>query len=235
MKMTGTNLTWLIVGCAVGGVSGYLITDLLIYKLREREFATKPNEWVDSEGVAISADWAKAINEGKIKTDYTKYSKGDLDELVKAYLPELAPFIIPLEAWEDNEYEYEKHTILFYTEDAVFTQENGDVIKSPQNQFGPNIHLHFGEASEDEDVVYVSNPGLESLYEILRIHESHEKKEEEPKKVEPKRASRAAAKQKAKEKETEPPVKRRARAAPPVEEVVEESDDSEEDSEDESN
>lgn len=203
-------------GALFGGILGYLIVDYLIYKNLEKEFAEKSpvQEWMFEH----AGDEMSVIP----NIDYSRYSKADLGELSKPYLADMSPYVATLEDW--NLLDIPKRTILYYTEDSVFSDGTGEIIKSPQNIFGPNAQLHFGEESEDEDVVYIHNPGLNLIYEIIRQHESYKVTvlgEEPPeKKDSPKREAREAGKKESEEKEEKPPVKpkRMRRAAPPQEE-----------------
>lgn len=205
MKLTGTNLTWMIAGAVVGGISGYLVTDLILYKLEERKVMKEFEEFNDGieERLVTLANIQKSEID-KARIDYTKHSKSDLKDLVKQYTSEDAPYIVTVEDYNDEGDPFGRLSIIFYEEDAVFADANEEVIDNPQNLFGPNIHLHFGEKSEDPDIVYVCNPGEGVIFEIIRMHTSYKvevlgepAEPEKPKKAAPKRRARAAAKKKA--------------------------------------
>lgn len=186
MKVNTVNLTYLLIGMTFGGVSGYLITDLLVYKKLERDFNKTADEsgkyilnFDESDEFKVEESGQYVINEKAIKglvKDYTKYSKSkaELKELVKKYqsMPD-SIIIVNLEEFEGTEFSYPHETITYYELDSVFSKDNDEVVDNSQELFGPNIHLHFGEKSEDDDIVYVCNHDLGLMFEIVRVHSSY--------------------------------------------------------------
>lgn len=135
-----------------------------------------------------------ALEEPKNKVNYTHFvnDKGELDTLAKPYKSSIDALekqnelfknfsdveildkkndfrILTLEEYTEDSYKvFAKETILYYEGDTTFTNEGEDLIDGPESLFGPNIHLHFGEGSEDPDVVYLRNNKTGTDYEIRK-------------------------------------------------------------------
>lgn len=217
----GTALLVTGISAVVGAITGYLVTDLLVYEYEKYRFkqAIKNLDELEPEYDQPPAPYfEKGYNtlldgmpEDVVKKiDYSGYSeKGSLEELAKPYLQETGPAIVSYDEWEDNPGDFNRVVVAYYTEDMVFSvHDDEDVVMDSQDVFGPNVHLHFGEISGDDDVVYVVNPSLGSIFEINRVHGSYavevkgeEPEPEKPPRAAPKRHARRAAVQKKEEQE----------------------------------
>jgi hypothetical protein len=176
-------------GAVVGAVLGYLIADYVIYVLEEKKAEAEFKNFVNEEGGRILAGDPEAeepkevINEittslnGSVpqttRVDYGSKSKAALEELVQPYRNDDAPRITEFDEWIDAGRHYDRETIMYYEEDTTFCGEDEQIIDAPQNLFGPNIQLHFGEGNEDPDAVYVLNGGRGEAYEIVRMDGSY--------------------------------------------------------------
>lgn len=172
--MNGNKFLYIGLGMAAGGIVGYLIADYLVYAIRQAEFEKEVAGFLpddDPEGVVVTLV-TKNEEDGK-KVPYNEIMKAELKDLAKPYETETGPYIVSMEDWATFNPGYEKAMVTYYEVDGVYANEQEDSIESPQNLFGPNIHLHFGEESDDPDVVYVCNPPEETLFEIIRLHESY--------------------------------------------------------------
>lgn len=193
-------------GAVVGSVAGYLIADWLLYKYNGEMLS--PSEEVflggDKEApVHTTDDLVQDIKRDNNRVDYTAPQKEKLEDLVKEreYSSDDAPVIISIHDWIAGAPDLSKVYITFYVDDSTFASENEEIISAPQNLFGPNIHLQFGQDSDDPDVVYVANRGLGAMYEISRRYGSYkgmvlgepEKKDDPPPPV--KRKKRAVKKE----------------------------------------
>ncbi|MFI5344389.1 MAG: hypothetical protein ACHQUC_09240, partial [Chlamydiales bacterium] len=67
----------------------------------------------------------------------------------------------------------DKVTLTYYDGDDVLSDVNEKMLSSSEEMIGDAL-LHFGEQSEDPDIVYVRNIKLGCEYEIIRIHNSYE-------------------------------------------------------------
>lgn len=215
----GTALLVTGVSAAVGAIAGYLITDLLVYEYDKYRFNKMMEDINESEpdeelAEAYLSEEYNTLREGMPeetirKIDYSGYSKGDLEELARPYLNDTGPAIVSYDEWEDNPGGFERVIVEYYTEDLVFSfHDDEDIVMDAQDVFGPNVHLHFGEISGDDDIVYVVNPSLGRIFEINRIDGSYavevkgeEPEPEKPKRAAPKRHARRAAIQKKEEQE----------------------------------
>ena len=125
-------------------------------------------------------------------TDYTTYSKRseirnsavikDLEEklLLTASDLELGPSIemeetnqpsvITRDSYEEDR-QCKKLAWTYYALDDVVADENENVVPHPENILGDDALLSFGEKSDDPDIVYVRNPKLMKVYEIVQKQE----------------------------------------------------------------
>lgn len=188
------------VGGVAGGVLGYLIADYLAYQLDERAFEREVRESLQELEPQIGGMDKELYEFEPGKNDKTDYAgkvkkiikqKPSLEELVRPYHEEKEPYIMTLEEWEDDIRPFERLTVLYYEQDGVYANEQEEIVDDVINKFGPNPFLHFGEGSEDPDAVYICNPGLSEMYEILRVKSSYQadvlgeqpEEEEKPKKA----------------------------------------------------
>lgn len=224
---TQSAIFYLALGAACGGIMGYLIADYIAVQLYNQQFEETPEELAekilkkilpdDDDDVVILKDEKKDSKEEdkRKRVDYSQYTKPSIETLVEQYEDEVEagpepPLhdrgILTLQDWENSE--NDKVTYLFYAEDSVFVDEKHDVIVDHVDVLGPNMHLHFGEHSEDPDVVYVRTETKD--VEVLRLHDRYspqtsEEPEEPPvkPKPKPKRMRRAAKPKSAPEVEDE--------------------------------
>jgi hypothetical protein len=172
-------------GGLAGGVIGYFLGGLIVNQLEKRNEELEEDAWLKEvyEGKADSGGPTE-VQVAKQK-DYTKYAKGELAELVKPYTSSISEEpnkkrnikadkirIITAEEYERNR-ATAKEPIAYYEEDTTFADAQEEIIDDPNRLFGANIHLHFGEESDDPDIVYVRNENTGVDYEITRVHNSY--------------------------------------------------------------
>ena len=182
-------------GAVAGGILGYFLGRLIVNQLQKR---AEELEWqAEDEAARVPRPQVEDLNieEVTVRRDYTQFSKdkGELSELVKPYTSlENASSTIgnngkPLPNKEDTsekimiisyeDYEasrvHNKEPVAYYEDDLTFANAQEEVIDNPNEIFGPNIHLHFGEESDDPDIVYVRNENNGVDYEITRVHNSY--------------------------------------------------------------
>jgi len=190
----------LSIGGIVGGVIGYWLGGLIVNSLREEYeeevYGGSEDKWIPENDRVDSTVFNLQANKDDYKMtvgmkermdqlleesekdqhDYTRHSKTkkDLEELASQYKPTDDNFVVvSLDQFSDNEEGDIKETFLYYEQDATYTDSTDEVLMSPEMKFGPNPHLHFGELSEDEDVVYIRDTKKNTKYEILRMHDSY--------------------------------------------------------------
>ena len=79
------------------------------------------------------------------------------------------PFVIPVQAYMDNEEMYEQYTLTYYVGDKQLVFEDSDEVIEDVDQTVGFHNLHnFGVESGNDDTVYVRNTKRLSEYEILR-------------------------------------------------------------------
>jgi len=173
---------YLLAGSIAGGILGYLIADYIAYKMDEAKFNATMEDDLDSAGLVggMDRELYEFNEDGTVSVDYAKTplrvlteDKATLDELVRPYQDEKAPYIISAEEWDDTISAFVQKTVLYYEVDNIYCDDQEVPIDDPENMFVPNAHLHFGQESNDPDAVYISNPGRSEMYEILRMRASY--------------------------------------------------------------
>lgn len=82
---------------------------------------------------------------------------------------ENTPFVIPVQAYMDNEELFEQFVLTYYVGDKTLVFEDSDTVVEDVDQTVGFHNLHnFGVESGNDDTVYVRNPKKQTEYEILR-------------------------------------------------------------------
>lgn len=170
------------IGGVIGGVFGWLVADYILYKLDEKDSSFVdfwPVEAIERPGGMDRELYEEFEKDKNDKTNYAGMVKKvirkevqTLDDISRqeAYAAESEPFVTILEDWdEDMLGDAQHYTISYYPEDGVYCYEDEQLVEDPDNTFVPNAFLHFGEGSEDEDIVYIRNPRRNAIYEIIRL------------------------------------------------------------------
>ena len=209
---------YLLAGGVAGGILGWLIADYIAYKMDEAGYAAAYEKYPEREGEELVGGMDRELYEfgddGTVGVNYSKRitpeEKATLEELTRPYQDEKEPYIISAEEWGDTISAFDRKTILYYELDSVYCDDQEVPVDDPENMFVPNAHLHFGEESDDPDVVYISNPGRSEMYEILRMRASYavdvlgEVSADSPKEDSPKkRASQPGSRKERAKKEAE--------------------------------
>lgn len=104
-------------------------------------------------------------------TPYNTFSQSDvvIDEKIKD-----VPYIITEEQYNNELLYYDKVHLYYYEQDDALTDENEEIITNGYEIIGDDTLLHFGELSEDPDIVYARNESLSRDYEIIRLDKSYQ-------------------------------------------------------------
>lgn len=81
------------------------------------------------------------------------------------------PFVIPEGMFRDAMMEGGTYALLYFEDDDVLTDEDDKPIEEAEYLIGDALD-HFGDKSNNKDIVYVYNPSNQTGYEIQRIHDS---------------------------------------------------------------
>jgi len=173
-----TNLIWLLVGAAGGGIGGYLIADLIAYKA---EYEVYPSEQASPSDEKTEPFDIPVRSQAVSYTDYSR-SMATLSTLAKKYIQDdgeklnddVSRFsILSYDTWVENDPRFQRATRSYYAEDGVYSDEDENIVANPQDGMGPNAHPHFGEGNDDPDVVYIRDSVGQTDYEVIRIHGSY--------------------------------------------------------------
>lgn len=186
-------------GALVGGGVGYLVGDALKYQYLLRMpmddiLEEKSDETDRDPEDEYTVDWSPNVTVQEIgRVDYEKVERkhivgetdfGVLSEVVKPYLSMATDDDLPKEqktieiidlaayvgTWWNKD-GYISKPVTYHSNDGKFADVLGLEITDPEKMFGPNAHLHFGEGSEDPDVVYIVNHELRKAFDITRVDE----------------------------------------------------------------
>ena len=175
--MNTKNFGIVFLGGLVGGVLGYVLGELVVEKILAK--GAENVEFIETSIEEGLSDMLKEIGTDEADRrhlDYTKFAKADLEMLVKPYTAsndETEEKIKIISLDEFTKSGLPKEIILYFETDTTFSTEQEAIIENPADLFGPNIHLHFGELSEDDDIVYVRNENNGVEYEITRLRQSY--------------------------------------------------------------
>lgn len=96
----------------------------------------------------------------------------NLTETVHRDTPDI--YIISYNTWcETDEDEYDKDTLVWYTEDEVLVDNRDSTIKDYAELVGENALDQFGIQSHDADVVYIRNEQMKMDFELIRKEGSY--------------------------------------------------------------
>lgn len=85
------------------------------------------------------------------------------------------PYLISEDEFHDDANEFSKITITYFEGDDTLCDDREQVIYDVDNVIGrDNLH-HFGEDSNDKDIVFVRNEKMESDFEVVREEGSYTK------------------------------------------------------------
>lgn len=82
------------------------------------------------------------------------------------------PYVISMYQYDNEKSDYDKICISYYNDDATLADENDQIVDDIFLLIGKCLE-HFGEKSEDPDVVYVRNDNLGIDYEVVAKHTSY--------------------------------------------------------------
>lgn len=174
MKNTLSKLFIFATGAAVGS--------LVTWKLVKTKY-----EQIANEDIADVKEYyaAKYGEDSKAKADEPQDEEDEEDEEFDEYEAELKangytsaategvkavkkPYVISPDEFGDSEYDMET---LYYYEDGVLTDDQGNRIEDVESVVGKSSLNHFGEYEDDS--VHVRNEQYKTDYEILRDPEKY--------------------------------------------------------------
>lgn len=88
--------------------------------------------------------------------------------------PNQNPYVISYEEFSEEHPEFSKITLTYFDADDVLCDDREEIIPDKEYSIGEDSLEHFGEDSNDKDVVYVRNERLSTDYEVVRSQGSYE-------------------------------------------------------------
>ena len=170
--ITPQKIFLLIAGAAFGGAAGYMISEVIID--RATYGPRKKKEIEDSGDDAELIDYDSLKEEQHLSKEHP-YTKPALAELTREmdYVPAEPIYVVDPDNLPDEISGVPVETIFYYEKDNTYAYESTDMVDDPNGIFVPNVHLHFGEMSEDKDSVFVFNSDMGILYHIERLDKSY--------------------------------------------------------------
>lgn len=83
------------------------------------------------------------------------------------------PYVIPVQAYMDDEEGYDQMTLTYYSLDKVLVDDAEQVIHDVEGTVGYNNLHNFGVESGNNDTVYIRNEKRAAEYEILRVEDRY--------------------------------------------------------------
>lgn len=103
--------------------------------------------------------------EEPVKEDVNTIREGNPEE----------PYIIPVQAYMDDEEMYDQMTLTYYVLDKVLANEAEEVIEDVDGAVGRHNLHNFGVESGNDDTVYIRNDKRAAEYEVLRVEKAYSK------------------------------------------------------------
>lgn len=83
------------------------------------------------------------------------------------------PYVIPMTEFDYGREWYEKVTLTYYEQDDTLCNEGEEIIHNVDDVISYESLTHFGDGSNDEDVVYVRNPAVDTDFMVVRVNASY--------------------------------------------------------------
>lgn len=183
----------------VGGAAGALLT----YRMLEKRYEEREAEMIaelerETERIIEELSEAREILKSTVDTkyqdpedeSYEEEQKGEeYKKVTRRYTPyntfsqsdvvieeniKDVPYIITEDQYNNELLYYDKIHLYYYEQDDALTDENEEIITNGYEIIGDDTLLHFGESSDDPDIVYARNESLSRDYEIIRLDKSYQ-------------------------------------------------------------
>lgn len=161
-------------GSVIGFITGALVGSIVTYLLTKKKIQAQADmeiEEVRETFANFKRNQEVVLTEHKIpeNRDLSRYSKVVKEPAPKDDpSPSDKPCLISMEEYVEDD-EYDKETVIFYSEDGVLTDQFDHVL-GVNDIIGEEALKHFGD--EEEDIVYVRNNKFMTDYEVVLEHKS---------------------------------------------------------------
>jgi hypothetical protein len=78
------------------------------------------------------------------------------------------------EFFSNEETPFQQTTYVYYAGDDKLTDTDNTVLNNRESFVGPDALINFGHGTDDANIVYVRNPGLELEIEVVRHNGTYE-------------------------------------------------------------
>lgn len=141
-------------------------------RLHKREKFSDPVALVEEKSVEISENIIsrEAYNVPKVNVfkDPPQINEFDLGEEIKKRTTE-RPYVITDDEYFQNSTDYTQVCLQWYTFDKVLATQGDEELTETDELVGDENLLKFGHGSNDANIVYIRNDGLEKEFEVIRI------------------------------------------------------------------
>ena len=173
-----------LIGFMVGAGLGYLVADYYVEKIIDEAYEEVDNgPWGDETGITVLEEGDSENKDGKLagkSVDYRRFvkteDKEELSKLTEPYIMKVTdktPMIITEENWNSKHPTYEKIQLFYYAGDRVYADINDEEVNVASDHLGSDAHEHFGELSNDPDILYIRNHAEMTDYEITKLDGSY--------------------------------------------------------------
>lgn len=128
------------------------------------EHFTDDGEYVDEEDVYEEIPFL----------DYSDLSSTEPTDFIDLR-DDTVPHIITEDEYDENEYDYRRTLLKYYSEDGVLTSEDDRPVENIR-VVGDYALDNFGVFTDQGDLVFVCNPQLRAIYKVIDMGGSYEEK-----------------------------------------------------------
>ena len=166
----GRKLVLLIFAAVIGGGLGYFGSTLVLDRIKKEDEEPEVGPLEKYERGPLGEEMAALISKRENYSEKFQKEKGDLEALAAKYKPLAQTSII-----DETEVDKDNCQTLMYYDCGKIADESGEIVEHPNTMLGANAHLHFGEQSEDPDIVYIRNSVLKLDFELVHVHSTYNK------------------------------------------------------------
>lgn len=192
-NLTFKTIAPYFLGAAIGGAIGYMIANIVVERLRDKEFELaeietdkRKEKLKNMAREELSSTKKKTKRKPKTSRSYSDINKKPdqmtLNALASKYagnpVDSSKPRVITVHDYTISDpnnigENYLKVGIKYFQGDNVFTDEDDVMIPHAERFVGYKVKEQFGELSDDPDIVYIRNDSNKTDYEVVKYVSSY--------------------------------------------------------------